>query len=322
MSYMLESSRRQDNKENDRMKILITGDMHITDNRPVNRVDDYGETVLHKTGFIFRTADKEEVSAIVSPGDFTDTPSLSYSEFSDIVDLFKNYSDIPFLCTFGQHDMQYRTKVNTALSAFNSALDNFHILQAGAFRVIDHVGFYGCSYDEDPVDPAEVIKSEVHTNVLLIHRMLLNKKIWSTQTEFENARSFLRQHKYDLIVSGDNHQSFENHTTDNRWLFNCGAMMRNKIDMIDHKPYVVLFDTDTRLHKKIYIPIEPAEKVFDMRKVTIEKERDENLDAFVSGLSEHKEMSLSIEDNLNHYIKNNKVDKSVVDIIMRSLRGE
>jgi len=66
---------------------------------------------------------------ILSPGDFTDTPAISWIEFYEIVDLFKEFgSKIPFLTTFGQHDMRYRTKPNTALMALQSAIPNFHIL--------------------------------------------------------------------------------------------------------------------------------------------------------------------------------------------------
>lgn len=294
------------------MKYILTPDLHITGNRPVNRQDNYWHTVLKKVEFILKSAHTYKAGAILSPGDVTDTPNISYQEFCDLVDLFKNYS-IPFITTFGQHDMRYRTKDNTAMAALHTALDNFSTLLSGSFKLMNGNKIYGCSYNEDPVVP------DGDYNILLIHRMLINKKIWHDQSEFEYAGLFLRDHKYNLIVSGDNHQSFET-SINGKYLFNCGTMMRNKITMIDYKPHIILFDTVTNASEKIYFPIQLGKKVFDMGIADI-KERNENLSAFVSGLSEQKEMFLKVEDNLIQYIKENKIEKVVGDLALKYIRG-
>jgi hypothetical protein len=302
------------------MKILIVGDMHVTDDRPVHRIDNYWETVVRKVSFILKTAVDRGAEIIASPGDVTDTPALSYSEFVTLVSTFKSIltPEIYFLCTFGQHDMRYRTRSNTALRALSSSIENFIILSGEVEYCKDGVHFFGCTYGEDPIDPPVQEK-----NVLLIHRMIIDQKLWKGQTGFEYSSIFLRQHLgYDLIVSGDNHSQFMSHTPGGRWLFNCGAVMRNKVDMIDHEPYIVLFDTETKIHEKIYIPIAPASKVFRMEKVFVEQERNEKLEAFVSGLSEQKEISLSFEDNLRKYLKDNNIEQSVTKIALRSFGRE
>lgn len=95
--------------------------------------------------------------------------------------------------------------------------------------------------------------------------------------------------------------------------------MRNKIDMVDFHPSIVLFDTKTRVAETIEISVDPPEEVFKMEKVEIEKERNEKLDAFISGLDQPKEIALSFEDNLIAYIKQNNIDKDVAQIALSSL---
>jgi hypothetical protein len=126
----------------------------------------------------------------------------------------------------------------------------------------------------------------------------------------------LRRNKYDLIVSGDNHQFFISESgAGKRYLFNAGSLMHSSIAQIEHQPKIIIFDTDTREYEMINVPIQPAEKVFRLDDVIKEKEKDEKLQAFVAGLSEQKEMSLSFEDNLNIYAKENKIDSDIMSII-------
>jgi hypothetical protein len=44
------------------------------------------------------------------------------------------------------------------------------------------------------------------------------------------------------------------------------------------------------------------------------------LEAFVSGLSKHKEMDLSFNDNLSNYLCQNSIEKEVVSIIQECLK--
>ena len=81
-----------------------------------------------------------------------------------------------------------------------------------------------------------------------------------------------------------------------------------------------MFDTETRKHQQIFIPIEPAETVFRMDKVAVEKARNENLESFISGLSQQKEIGLLFEDNLIAYAQENNIEKDVMDIIYESFR--
>lgn len=294
------------------MKILITGDWHLTDKCPENRIDDYGNTVLKKLSWILDYAKQKEVDTIIQPGDFFDTPNPSYSLFTEVVGWINAYK-INILTVFGQHDLRYRNPGNTGLRALAAACPTVMINPNEKINMSGvHIQSAGW---EDPI-PKPSVKM---FNILITHRMITSKKLWEGQEEFEDSVNFLVSHKFDLIVSGDNHQNFYD-VVDNRWLINCGSMMRNSIIQVQHRPCVALFDTrNVSKGKFIDIPIEPPETVFKMEEVMKTKERDEKLESFVEGLSTHKEMGLSFEDNLNAYMKTNKVDSHIQDIIKESM---
>jgi predicted phosphodiesterase len=198
------------------------------------------------------------------------------------------------------------------------SLKNFLILDKEKYKIIDICAFSGCSYDQEPPIP---IQNKF--NVLLVHRMIIEEKLWSAQENYVASNIFLRQNNFDLIVSGDNHRGFISEAHGKRLLVNCGAMMRSKIDQVNHKPFVVLYDTDTRKYQQIFIPIEPADKVFRMEKVVAEKERNTSLESFVAGISEQKEVGLLFEDNLQEFAKANPdVDSQTMGIIYWSMGKE
>ena len=290
------------------MKILATGDLHLTDKKPENRTDDYKSSVLKKLDFIFQTAINEKCKLIVQPGDFFDSPAPSYSLFSEIAKRIRAIHPIWIASIWGQHDLRYRRKENAALKALSIICsDNFLLEFNGIFQ--NELRIYSAGWGE------EIPKlNNRFCSILIIHRTIVNDKLWAGQTEYVQGFDFVKANKFPLIVSGDNHQSFIIDLKSKR-LFNCGSLLRSKIDQINHKPFIIIFDTETRQYEQIMIPIEPAEKIFALEKTSKEKELNENLMAFISGLSEHKEVGLKFEDNLNFYMNENNVKQEIRELI-------
>jgi DNA repair exonuclease SbcCD nuclease subunit len=296
------------------MKLLICGDTHLIDKAPENRIDDYAEAGMEKFQFTLHTAKELGCTLISQPGDLFDSPNPSYSLFSKVVKMIKRIHPIWFATVYGQHDLRYRNRENTALKALEVACSGNFLLECND-RFQDPVYISSAGWGE-PIPEPIVGKF----NILITHRMIVDEKIWEGQTDFDYANVFLMKHKFDLIVSGDNHKYFiAEHGK--RLLVNCGSMMRSSINQIDHIPTLVFFDTENpEAWYNIDIPIKPVKEVFNMETVIKTQERDEKLDAFVSGLSEHKEMGLSFGDNLSAYMKENKIDKAVKSIIEEGMR--
>ena len=294
------------------MKILIAGDLHLTDHKPENRVDDYENTCLHKLQFILNYSIKNNVEMIVFPGDIFDQPSPSYSFFTKVVNIIKNIN-IQIFVVAGQHDLKFRNIQNTALSALQASIKNFSINFNENFSdIFIHSSSFG-----------EAITAPLNNkyNVLIIHKMIIKEKLWEKQTDYVEGNSFLKNNKFDLIISGDNHKFFIENVED-RFLFNCGSMLRSNTTQLEHIPKIVVFDTQKLKYEIINIPIEEAEKVFAVDKILRDKEKNEKLDSFISGLSKQKTMELNFESNLNEYTKINLIDEDIKKIIKECMKED
>jgi len=296
------------------MILALLPDIHLRSSNPENRIDNYEESLWEKLRYIWDYPYKTKTTrppdlVFLQPGDFFDGPIQSNALLSRC---FNNLAHRTIYTVWGQHDLKYRTKGNTVLDVLMSG----EIVEFRAFGTLTkQVVLYSCSYDEK----IPVITTPDDLNILLIHKMIVEEKIWEGQVEYTWANTILRQTKFDLIVSGDNHQSFIVESK-NRLLVNCGSLMRIRKDQINHKPMFVIYDTDTRKYQKVYIPIKPAEEVFDMAMLEREKEKDERLAAYVEGLIEGCEIGLDFQANLFAAIKTNKVNESVETIIKEAMQ--
>ncbi len=287
-------------------RLICCGDWHIRSTRPKNRIDDYQRTQMDKISFIL----KRSGDFILQPGDYFDSPNISYKLLSEYINLFLRRSKFQF-AVLGQHDLRYHTlKDNSPLSVLDAA-KIVTIVGNKKQRLADNVHIYGASWGEE-------IPTITTTgfNILLLHKMVYEEKTKEIEfiSDATQARTLIRNTKYDLIVSGDNHKFFIE-SIGSRYLINCGSLMRSNIDQKDHQPAVVLFDIDMTIPEVIEIPIRPFEEVMNLEMVEQEKERNKELEAFVEGLKENKEMNLDFLENLRTYLKENGIDKAITNLI-------
>ena len=267
------------------MKFLCVGDLHYRASTPRARVDNYPMVLLGKIDQINDIADAHGCSYIFQPGDFFDSSTPPYSLVSAAIGKHKENGG--WLAILGQHDQRYHSsdRKNTPLAVLE---------KAGALHLLDPKGLvlrqpriciYGCSWGEEIPE----IDYLDFCNILVMHRMVIDdQKLWAEQTEFTRARALLRRHKFDLIVTGDNHHFFTDSVPGLRWLVNCGSLMRSNIDQIKHKPTVVVYDSEEQTIVDVPLKVAPASKVFDMLSAKREKERNDSLESFVELVGKNK----------------------------------
>ena len=90
--------------------------------------------------------------------------------------------------------------------------------------------------------------------------------------------------------------------------------MRTTIAQRDHIPCVYIVDSETNEVVQHKIPIRPIEDVMNLELADERKERNEALEAFMTGLSSEYKVELSFEDNLTNLMKANNVDREVQGI--------
>ncbi len=304
------------------MNIVSFGDIHFRLKNPKNRIDNFFETQLGKIEFGLKYfIGLPEPKLLTTSGDVFDmvqgSAKTPHYVVQRVIELFRKYK-VTMLTVAGQHDQPYHTKdlEDTPLKVLEKA--GVVILLNKYPITVDGVSFYGCSFGEE-IPKIDACTSD-RTNVLVIHKMIVKNPLWEGQTDYTYSQNLLAKCPYNFILSGDNHEFFTDEYK-GKILVNLGSLMRSKIDQRDHLPSISIYDTnDGSLNIKM-IPSEPFADVMNLEEAVKEKEKEQQVNAFVEGLKESTEMTLDFVSNLRSYIETNKVDDQVTSIINTCLGG-
>ena len=260
------------------MKIGILGDLHLTNMSPKRRIDDYWKTLCRKMSEALYTFDEHDCDVVIQVGDFFDSPTVARRVSSETIQLlhcFGRADDRQVLCIWGQHDVSGHSKAtlpNSPLYALESARV-VKILNAKPVKFLGHehsdISIYGASFGESVPE----VSNKNAYNVLVTHRMIGDRRLWPAQVLPGPTQFLLKHPDYDLILAGDYHYRFiENY--DGRTIINPGAIVRKTIGRFDleHRPAVVIFDTDTSDTKIVELNVKSPEKVFDLTSGTKKKD--------------------------------------------------
>jgi len=297
------------------MKLLVTGDWHIRGKKPKNRTDDFIHTQESKINFILETAANYSCRYILQPGDFFDSYQISDFLKQHYIHKFKQPGVPTILSILGQHDMRYHSsdKNNTPLKVMDSA-QVVVLLGSDPFHDLGNFHIYGASWNEE----IPKIEDKNKYNILALHKMIVNDKLWAKQEGHTYGYPMLKNHAFDLIVSGDNHTSFK-FEYGGKYLLNCGSLMRTNIDQGNHKPVIYIIDTEDPTDDliEIEIPIAQFEEVFDLTKAEEEQEKNEELEAFIAGLKDEdvELQGLNFRKNVTKYMEANSTSQGIKDII-------
>jgi len=291
--------------------MIFTADWHLRRTPPRARTDDWLLSMERKVHFILALAQKSPPLLIA--GDLFDKARPGDWIEQWIIGLFKEYHVTPIMVP-GQHDLPYHSIKEIPDSGIGV------LAAAGAIQLLCNTSLHGPGFDIEGIgygsSPFSKSRSEpCYVNILLWHHMVINQPLWPGQ-EADKAMSILRKHKqFNLIITGDNHQSFAiaDESIPPRFIINPGSMMRLTAAQVDHKPCVYEWK-DGRV-RGILLPIEPD--VLDLTKLEEEKERDERITAFVERLGMEREVGLSFQENLKRFFNENEIDPTVQEMVWR-----
>ena len=306
------------------MKILCLGDIHFRSSTPRARLDDYADTMIYKMDQVITIAETHGCQIILLPGDIFDTPTPTMNLLGNIIGLFSRINsrpernEITIMGVAGQHDQRYHSTAieNTPLGVLEAA----HILVmlgGKPTHVAGDIDLYGASWSEPIPEP---MNTPDRFNILVMHRMIIgSKKLWEEQTDYMWSRNLLRHHKFDLIVTGDNHHFFTDRVPSvrgSRYLINCGSLMRSNVDQMKHKPSVVVYDTEERTIDIIPLNVEPAKKVLSSEVAKREKERNAELESFIDQIGDTTiAPELNFLSNLQKLSQAENIPKPIADKI-------
>jgi len=273
---------------------MLSADWHLRYKNPGKRTDFFYGTQKMKVRWLLRLYEELQCDALLVSGDIFDSSSSPYLCIGDYIRMFLSKKKIKFITIFGQHDLRYhslKSKKNTPLWSFLSALSSTTIDDSPYLDEDVSIGIYGSSWSQQiPVSGPEAF------SILLIHTMVTKEgPLWLGQkpnSYTESGKLLKKGSNFNVIVSGDNHQSF--HLEKNgRLLVNPGSIVRKTTTEKDYKPRVgilTIFEDHSYDFSWRYIPIQSSNIVFAEVDSTDEQQEftfNPELTHFVESLKSH-----------------------------------
>jgi predicted phosphodiesterase len=284
--------------QNKKVSAILTSDWHLREDTPTCFTGDFQFEQWEAVQFIF-DLQAEYNCPVIHAGDlfhhWKPSPWL----------LSKAAQFIPknFITVYGQHDLpQHNMDLVDKCGVWNLMINGkLSILQQG------HWGW-------SPKGGKGIIME--NREILVWHHLTYLKPPYPG-AEGGMAEGILRKYpQFDLIVTGDCHQSFTIEYQGRR-LVNPGNLTRQVADQIDFQPAVYLWYAEDNSVKRIPLPIQSG--VISREHIDIKEKRNERIDAFVSKLNDDYQTDISFEKNLERFFESNTIKESVKNIVFKAI---
>ena len=279
------------------MKLIITADWHIRATKPRCRKDEnWMETQRKALNQIFEIANAKQCDVFVVGDIFhsnSDTNFECINMVQDFADRLEKECDSLLCIIAGNHDLLYHSSENLNKSAIGILFNSQSIIPINKY----YQGKYSLSasnFDEEDDHDAEIVFK--HTLTLPIKNPMFESETPETLVEkFPNAK---------WIFTGDYHKAFDV-KVNGCHVINPGCLIRQVSDMKDYQCGVYYVDTEEEIVE--FIPIIDNEELVDDSYITIQNEREERIDNFVSKLKDSKHLTLNFIENVENAIIENKI---------------
>lgn len=314
---------------------IITADIHLRDDIPRARTDDFWEAQNKKIDFILDLQNKYDGIPVLDGGDFLHKwKSSPYLEnwiirkryrFKDLD--YGSVITIPGTHDTPNHNIKYLKESSLCvleasgiirlIKSFNSGIPINCDMDDSKLYSNLVFGYPWGKLEDIKNKKIEISKDWKGRKVLILHTYACKQGSKWFAPDSTNSHAILRMApQFDLIISGHNHESFVI-KQNGRLLVNPGSMMRTTTKQIDHKPRVYLWYAKENEVEPIYLPIE--KNVLSTEHIEKQKEKNMESESFIKRLKEDYEIKLSFKSNLCDYFISNPTRKSVEDETYKSL---
>lgn len=291
---------------------ILTADWHLRDDVPLCRTDDYWAAQAHKIRFIAKLQVKHQCPVLLA-GDLFDRarPSFFLTRWARI-NLPKRLIIIP-----GQHDLpNHSMKLlrDSGLGELLARNADVQIARPEAEKIectpnnFFVTGFpYGTKFTPNT--------HKRQASAVLCHTLVSPGK---TSIPGTISAEKLRQKLlgFDLIVVGDNHQTFVANTNGAN-VVSPGSLMRMRADQINHQPCVFLWYAKDNRIEPVYLPIQQG--VIDRSHIEEEKARDIRMEEYRARLKAGVKVGVSFERNMEQYLRINRIKDKVAELVYSAM---
>lgn len=299
------------------MRLLLIGDVHLSDTPPSVRTETYADDILNKLDWCVDYANSNYVDGIVQLGDMfhIKTPSRTSHHLVQRTAKVFERALCPVFIVPGNHDLR-NNRIGSIPSQPLGTLalsPNVHLIDG--WVQTETVSIYGIPYTEDRQVFETGLGEAVAVDALLIttHASIFPPGFhppypyWSADS--------LGTHGIPLAY-GHIHEPHGFYMANGAWFCNNGAISRGSLhqETLNRKLKVTLFDSSTpgKPFIDIPIPFRPAEEVFKLTEHQVKQDKSARLDDFLNSVQGVSLSALSVEEVVNHVETSDLLDSTAV----------
>jgi predicted phosphodiesterase len=291
--------------------IICGADFHLRKTRPNSRVDDFFSAQEKKLRYIFQLAQDNNCPLLIA-GDVFELAKPGEFINQWIINLIGEYSIQIAVCP-GQHDLPSHNLAlinDSGLGVLAAAGAITLLIDPNKPVIFGKYVIFGCPFGTDPNSIVFKKGMKDKVKVLLWHHMTIISPLWEEQVA-DLAGKILRLYpQFDIVCTGDNHQSFTYDRKD-KYLINPGSVMRKAADQISHQPSV--YSYNNKEVNRIFLPIE--QEVFNVSHIELAKEKEARYGDFIAKLHTGFKIGIDLNHNFVSFFKKNEIRKSVEDLV-------
>ena len=292
---------------------ILTADWHLRDDVPLCRTDDYWSAQARKVKFVNDLQVKYQCPVLLA-GDLFDKarPSFFLVRWARI-NLPNRLMLVP-----GQHDLPNHSMKLLRDSGLGELITGNEEVCIAPTSGSPEQGFFvwGFPYGAQLAPNKYAEKGLVF--VALAHALTSPHAAGPWAKPVESVLNSLAG--FNLVVCGDNHETFTYRNKRGQLLVSPGSLMRMDADQAEHRPCVFLWHTDENTVEPVYLPIE--EDIVDRSHIEEEKARDTRMEAYRSKLKAGAKVGVSFEKNMERFLAENKVKDGVKSLVHLAMEEE
>jgi len=297
------------------VRLVWRTDVHLSDQSPGSRTDDWVETVLDKLVQVGNIAEKVKASAVIDGGDFFHVKSPSKNShrlLRRVIELHQSYP-CPVYCNVGNHDCVYGDlsylpqqplgvlfEANVFKPLYNEKEALFE--KDGVKVRVVGVPYHGSQYN---LDRLHVKKKGEDYLVVVAHLYASSSGGSMYGGEDIVGYNELLGADADIFCMGHWHKDQDIVEKGGKTFINIGSLTRGSLsdDEVDREPScaVMSFVKNRIQVKKVPLSVKPAREVFDLAGKIKKEKRAVAMEEFVSTL--HQELSSQTSVDIKQQIE-------------------
>jgi predicted phosphodiesterase len=303
---------------------ILCADVHLSPQAPKCRdEEEWLPAVLRKLEFISGLQVRHGGIPVLCAGDVTDKWYLEKGDqwfVTEVIKRMDGWIAVPGQHDLPQHNLELYDRSWLATLEEAGCIDVWHKdtvdkspnWEMHSDKIIDVWAF---PWGSEP-EPEPRVQDRAFKTIALIHRMVYQGRppYPGAEKDGGTAKALLRKMKgFDLIVSGDNHETFVEELN-GRLLVNPGSMMRTSAKQEGHEPCVFLWYAENNTVERVALPHDKG--AVSREHLDRADAHDDRMSAFVERLRGDVDLSVGFRENVMERIRKSDVSEGTKEIVM------